>query len=204
MLPIAMSLPGYVRALLLPRHHPAVEIAVLRQQLAVFERKQPRHQMRKPDRLFWIVLRRCWPSWSDALVLVKPETGVSGHRTGSQWFWRWRSHPRQVGRPPINHEIRQLIRRMKTENPIWGVPRIHGELMLQADRFRLFATVETPLSSRESKALAHLLEQPSGSHRSIRLLYRANTNVPNSLLFLRNRARLSQDPAFSRHPAPDQ
>ena len=128
MLPIAMSLLGYLRALLLPRHHLAVEIAALRQQLAVFKRKQPRPQMRKLDRLFWIALRRCWTSWSDALILVKPETVVSWHRTGFQWFWRWRSHPRHVGRPAIDSEIRQLIRRMKTENPTWGAPRIHGEL----------------------------------------------------------------------------
>ena len=128
MLPIAMSLLGYLRALLLPRHHLAVEIAALRQQLVVFKRKQPRPQMRKLDRLFWIALRRCWPCWSDALILVKPETVVSWHRTGFQWFWRWRSHPRHVGRPAIDSEIRQLIRRMKTENPTWGAPRIHGEL----------------------------------------------------------------------------
>src|SRR5215472_121902 len=128
MLPIAMSLLGYLRAFLLPRHRLAVEIATLRQQLAVFKRKQPRPQMRKLDGLFWIVLRRCWPSWFDALILVKPETVVSRHRTGFQWFWRRRSHPGHVGRPAIDSEIRLLIRRMKTENPTWGAPRIRGEL----------------------------------------------------------------------------
>ena len=96
MLPIAVSLLGYLRALLSPRHHLAVEIAALRQQLAVFKRKQPRPQMRKLDRLFWIVLRRCWPCWSDALILVKPETvpvGIArafngsggGDRTPAMW-----------------------------------------------------------------------------------------------------------------------
>jgi putative transposase len=59
--------------------------------------------------------------------LVKPETVVSWHRAGFRLFWRWRS--RQPGRPKVTREIRELIQRMKTENPRWGAPRIHGELL---------------------------------------------------------------------------
>jgi putative transposase len=64
-----------------------------------------------------------------ALILVKPETVVSWHRAGFEWFWRWRSRPRRLGRPAISGEIRQLIRRMKAENPTWGAPRLHDELL---------------------------------------------------------------------------
>ena len=84
--------------------------------------------MRNLDRLFWIVLRRFWPSWSGALILVKPGTVVYWYRAGFEWFWRWQWRPRHPGRPAISGEIRQLIRRMKAENPTWGAPRIHGEL----------------------------------------------------------------------------
>ena len=71
-----------------------------------------------------------WHSWSGALILVKPDTVVAWHRAGYRWFWRWRSRPQRVGRPRVAEEVRQLIRRMKRENPSWGAPRIHGELLL--------------------------------------------------------------------------
>jgi hypothetical protein len=101
------------------------------------------------DRLFWIVLRRFWPSWSGALILVKPETVVFWHRAGFEWFWRWRSRPRRAGRPAISGEIRQLIRRMKAENPTWGAPRIHGELL------HLGFAISEPTVSRYLLRLKH-------------------------------------------------
>jgi transposase InsO family protein len=79
------------------------------------------------DRLFWTALRRVYSGWIDALIIVKPETVVSWHHAGFRLFWRWRS--RQPGRPKVTGEIRELIRRMKAENPGWGAPRIHGELL---------------------------------------------------------------------------
>jgi hypothetical protein len=82
------------------------------------------------DRLFWITLRQLWAGWTDALIVVKPETVVSWHRAGFRLFWRFRSRFRRPGRPKVSEEIRQLIRRMKADNPTWGAPRIHGELLL--------------------------------------------------------------------------
>jgi hypothetical protein len=67
--------------------------------------------------------------WSEALILVKPETVVAWHRAGFRLFWRFRSRFRRPGRPKISGEIRHLIRRMKADNPSWGAPRIHGELL---------------------------------------------------------------------------
>jgi putative transposase len=75
------------------------------------------------------VLRRLWVDWLKALLLVRPDTVVSWHRAGFRMFWRWRSRPPRAGRPKVDPEIRQLIRRMKTENPTWGAPRIDGELL---------------------------------------------------------------------------
>ncbi|MFL6451678.1 MAG: hypothetical protein ACJ746_28975 [Bryobacteraceae bacterium] len=68
-------------------------------------------------------------NWSEALLLVKPDTVVSWHRAGYRLFWTWRSRWQPVGRPQVAEEVRDLIRRMKRENPTWGAPRIHGALL---------------------------------------------------------------------------
>ena len=88
-----------------------------------------RPKLRTIDRIFWITIRQLWSSWADALILVKPETVVSWHRAGFRLFWRVWSSIRRPGRPKISAEIRTLIRRMRAENPRWGAPRIHGELL---------------------------------------------------------------------------
>jgi hypothetical protein len=76
--------------------------------------------------LVWIT--RIWPSLLDLSQVVKPETILRWHRAGFKAFWRWKSQHR-AGRPKIDRELRDLIRQMSTENPLWGAPRIHGELL---------------------------------------------------------------------------
>ena len=122
------ALLAYTRAFFVTRHRLALEAAALHQQLAVFKRKQTRLRLKRQDRLFWTALRRLYSAWADTLIIVKPETVVSWHRAGFRLFWRWRS--RQRGRPKVANEIRELIRRMNVDNPSWGAPRIHGELLL--------------------------------------------------------------------------
>jgi putative transposase len=107
----------------------SLEILALRQQLGVLKRKHPRPRLQVRDRMFWVFLRRVWPSWSKVLVIVKPETVVGWHRAGFCLFWRLRSGRKSFGRPKINVEIRAIIRRMVKENVTWGAPRIHGELL---------------------------------------------------------------------------
>jgi hypothetical protein len=63
------------------------------------------------------------------LVIVRPETVIAWHRKGFRLFWRWKIRHGQPGRPPVSKETRELIRRMSRENPLWGAPRIHGELL---------------------------------------------------------------------------
>src|SRR5262244_3766839 len=109
MVTLAWAVVAYLRTLLLPRHKLALEAVALRQQLAVFKRKQPRPKVDRLDRLFWIVLRRLWEGWSEAVIIVKPETVVSWHRAGFRLFWRWRSQRRRAGRPKVSEQIRQLI-----------------------------------------------------------------------------------------------
>src|SRR5262245_9681348 len=72
---------------------------------------------------------RLWPSLFDAVQVVQPETILRWHRAGVSAFWRWKSRNR-AGRPKIDRELRELIRRMSMENSLWGASRIHGELLM--------------------------------------------------------------------------
>jgi transposase InsO family protein len=105
------------------------ENAVLRHQLIVLSRR-PRGRVRltNHDRLFFIQLYRWFPAILQVLTIIRPETLVRWHRAGFRCYWRWKSRPRG-GRPQIETELRALIRRMSVENPLWGAPRIHGELL---------------------------------------------------------------------------
>ncbi len=105
----------------------AIENLVLRQQLAILKQRRPPPRLTDADRLFWVVLSKIWPGWREPLHIVQPETIVRWHRQGFRYYWRWKSGRR--GRPRIYPEIRDLIRRMCQGNPLWGAPRIHGELL---------------------------------------------------------------------------
>jgi putative transposase len=106
----------------------ALENLALRQQLAVLQRRRPRPPLVWTDRLFWIALFRAWSRWRHVLLLVKPDTVVRWHRTAFRRFWTWRSR-RPPGRPPTDRDVRVFVRRMALANPLWGAPRIHGELL---------------------------------------------------------------------------
>jgi transposase InsO family protein len=129
MIPFFMGFLTCLSAFFRSRYNLGFEILALRQQLGVLKRKIPRPRLRIQDRIFWILRRRLWPAWSNVLVIVKPETVVAWHRAGFRLFWRPRSRPKSLGRPEVDTEVRSLIRRMVNENPSWGAPRIHGELL---------------------------------------------------------------------------
>src|SRR5260370_14374340 len=104
------------------------ENAVLRHQLTVLKRRlHDRVRLTNHDRWFFIQLYRWFPSILKVLTIIRPETLVRWHRAGFRCYWRWKSRP-LGGRPQIEIELRGLIRRMSVENPLWGAPRIHGEL----------------------------------------------------------------------------
>jgi transposase InsO family protein len=105
------------------------EILYLRQQLIVLKRSKPaRPRLKATDRLIFVCLYRLFPSLLDASIIFKPETLLRWHRIGFRLFWRWKSR-RRVGRPAVSTDIRSLVRRISRENPLWGAPRIHGELL---------------------------------------------------------------------------
>src|SRR5437899_5684136 len=107
----------------------AIENLALRQQLAVYKRTAPRPRLRTTDRLFGVGLARVWTGWRQALVIVSPTTVLRWQRRRFRAYWTRLSGRPTGGRPPVNAEIKALVARMAAANPLWGAPRIHGELL---------------------------------------------------------------------------
>ena len=106
----------------------ALENLALRQQVAVFKRTVRRPQLRHRDRLFWILLANAWQEWRTALIVVHPDTVLRWHRQWLRRQWTRRSARGRAGRPSTTASIRTLVMRIAAANPLWGAPRIHGEL----------------------------------------------------------------------------
>src|SRR4051794_40503078 len=154
MIALVFAVIAYCRAFFIVRHRLGMEVAALRHQVGVLKRKQPRPRLCSCDRAFWVALRRLWPGWLNALIIVTPETVVSWHRAGFRLFWRLRSRSRRLGRPKVSREVRQLIRRTKSDNPSWGAPRIHGEVL------QLGFDVSEPTVSRYLQRLRRQPDKP--------------------------------------------
>jgi transposase InsO family protein len=106
-----------------------LENLALRHQLGVLQRSVKRPKLAPADRLLWTWLFAVWSGWRSALIIVKPNTVIAWHRRSFRLYWTWKVRRGQPGRPAVSKEIRQLIRKMSRENPLWGAPRIHGELL---------------------------------------------------------------------------
>ena len=107
-----------------------LEVLALRQQLAVLHHSSSkRPHLRPVDRILWACLSKLWPGWRNALIIVKPDTVVGWSRKGFRLFWTWKSRHGRTGRPTVAKDVRALIRQMSLANPLWGAPRIHGELL---------------------------------------------------------------------------
>jgi putative transposase len=104
-----------------------LENLALRHQITVLQRSaKKRPRLQRADRLLWVWMSRVWEDWRSSLVIVKPETVVAWHRNAFRLFWTWKIRRGKTGRPTVPREVRDLISR---ENPGWGAPRIHGELL---------------------------------------------------------------------------
>ena len=106
-----------------------LENLALRHQLGVLGRSVKRPKLTAVDRLLWTWVCEVWSDWRSALIIVKPETVIAWHRKGFRLFWTWKVRHGQPGRPAVPKDVRELIRKMSRENPLWGAPRIHGELL---------------------------------------------------------------------------
>jgi putative transposase len=124
---LTLILTGLLRGV---RTHRALvlENLALRHQLGVLQRTAPRPRLRASDRVFWVLLARLWPGWAEVVAIVQPETVIRWQRAGFRLVWTWKSRRHGPGRPAVALEVRALIRRMAQANPLWGAPRIHGEL----------------------------------------------------------------------------
>jgi putative transposase len=130
MIVLLRHLLGWMVSAFRSREDLVLENLSLRQQLLALHVQRPRHRLTALQKLFWVALRTCWSGWSKPLVLVTPRTVVNWHRAGFRLYWTWVSRFRQVGgRKCVSKELRALIFRMVAENPTWGAPRIHGELL---------------------------------------------------------------------------
>ncbi|HEX2459726.1 MAG TPA: helix-turn-helix domain-containing protein, partial [Vicinamibacterales bacterium] len=125
---VLVSLLHSLRFLVRSRAALHLEIIALRHQLGVVNRsRRGRLRFTSADRIFWAWLSAAWRGWRPALHLVKPDTVIGWHRRGFRLFWTWKSRER-TGRPGVPPDVRALIRELSTANPLWGAPRIHGEL----------------------------------------------------------------------------
>jgi putative transposase len=130
MLIFLTTLPALLSSIFRSRAALQLENLALRHQIGVLQRSVRKRPILTPwDRLLWVWLSSLWRDWRSALAIVKPETVVAWHRAGFRLFWTWKVRRGQPGRPGISREVRDLIRKMCRENPGWGAPRIHGELL---------------------------------------------------------------------------
>ena len=181
-----------------------LENLALRQQLSVMKRRHPRPRLELLDRLFWLIVRRCWSGWKQALLVVTPETVVRWHRAGFRWYWMLISKVRKrLGRRAISQEVRDLIFQMVTENPSWGAPRIHGELLMLG-----FDVSERTISRWMKRAQRN----PDPAKRWITFLrnhkeaiardgflHRSHGHLRPALLLLYHQARRPTHSALQRH-----
>ena len=127
---------GQLAGCLRSRAELELENLVLRHQIEILRRSAPqRARLVRADRFIFTLALRLWPRIAQSIRIVHPKTVVRWHREGFRIYWRWRSRSRK-GRPKASGELRVLIRQMCSDNPLWGAPRIHGELLkLGFDRF---------------------------------------------------------------------
>ena len=103
-----------------------VELLLLRHQLVVLSRQQPRPSLRPADRALLAALARLLPPRRRHGLVVTPQTLLRWHRELVRR--KWAQPRRSPGRPPIDSRVRELVLRFAGENPGWGYPRIAGEL----------------------------------------------------------------------------
>jgi hypothetical protein len=149
MLAILHALGMFIADLFKSRRRLEAESLLLRHQLTIALRHAPpRLRLRGSDRALLVWMTRVWPSLLSAVQVVQPETILRWHRAGFKMFWRWKSRHR-AGRPRIDRGLRDLIRQMSRENPLWGASRIHGELLMLG--FELAQSTVSKYMTRPSK-----------------------------------------------------
>src|SRR5258708_3466271 len=178
------------------------EIWVLRQQINVLRRAAPRRQSFGIfDRLIFVGLYRLFPKACDALAIVKPDTIIRWHRAGFRAYWRWKSR-RRGGRPTVSPDIRKLIHEMSIANPLWGAPRIHGELLKLGIEIGQ-TSVAKNMARRPGPPSQGWKTQSCRWHRRYGSVRRADNLVSSALWTADRGARPTTDRMARRHSASD-
>src|SRR5882724_3240973 len=195
---------GTLRSSVRTHRELALENLALRQQLAVWKARQPRPRLTEMDRIFWVVLSRLWKNWHSSLQVVRPETVVRWHRRGFRLYWAWKSR-RRWGRPAIGRELRDLIRQMSRANPLWGVPRIHGELLKLGLTVSQATVSQYMLRPRRppSPAWRAFLMNHARDLIALDFLHGADGDLSSALCADRAEPRPAPAGAFQCHRAPD-
>jgi putative transposase len=208
MITFLRHLLGWIVGVFRFRENLILENLALRQQLLALHAQRPRRRLSLIHKLFWIALPGVWSGWKESLVLVTPRTVVGWHRAGFRLYWRWLSQAKRAGgRTRVSKEVRALIFRMAAENPTWGAPRIHGELL------KLGFVLSEPTVSRWLRDAPRTLDPIKRwltflrNHREAIAAMDFFT-VPTitfwcAVLFFRRRPRAAQDSSFQRHQEPE-
>ncbi|MGE5499320.1 MAG: transposase [Syntrophothermus sp.] len=104
-----------------------LEIILLTKQIEILQRSNPKLHINRSDRLIFSIIKELLVNWKEKVFIVKPETVIKWHRTAFKSYWKRKSKHKD-GRPKVGREVIDLIRQIANDNPLWGVPRIHGEL----------------------------------------------------------------------------
>src|SRR5436309_5384279 len=181
----------------------ALENLALRQQLAVYKRTANRPKLQPADRRSWVWLSRVGPAWRQALVIVAPATVLRWQRRRFRRHWATLSGHRPAGHPPVDAAIKALVRRMATANPLWGAPRIQGELlklgMVRCRAHRLPPAPEAPLTAVAD--VAHVPDQSRPGPRLHRFLHCSHRALACSVRLRRARPRPPPRPPLQCHRA---
>jgi len=185
---------GWIVSSLRSREDLVLENLALRRQLLALHTQRPCTRLTALHKLFWLALRTFWSGWRKPLVLVTPRTVVNWHRAGFRLYWTWISRFRRVGgRKSVSKEVRALIFQMVAENPTWGAPRIHGELLkLGFDLSERSVSRWIRRAPRDPDPVKQWLTFLRNHREAIccdGLFYRPNAHVWCSVLLFRHRPR---------------
>lgn len=191
----------FAEATLKSRRNLLLENSALRHQLLVLAQNPKRPRWNPLDRALWVWLSQPWRKWRKGLWLVQPETVIRWHREGFRLFWKWKSRPLKAGRKAITPDTITLIRTMSQANPLWGAPRIHGELLklgvIVAQR-----TVAKYMTQRAHRPSSQnwktFLRDTPGTRGVGGLSDRSHPELPSALRFLRLVPPTPKGPALQR------
>ena len=205
MLAILHLLGMFVVNLFRSRRRLEVENLFLRHQLNIALRRAPHHlRLHGSDRAVMVWMTQVWPSLLGLSRVVQPDTILRWHRAGFRAYWRWKSHG-QPGRPKIEPELRELIRRMSKENPLWGAPRIHGELLKLGFEIAEVNGLQVydPAPRTAVTELADIPVQPCGRNHGDRSLRGSNPDVREPVCVCRGGSPTSTAALVCGDPASD-